>query len=242
MPEEIVLNWHYELEIDITPSGAARTWAGIKAGFSNLAKSLNEMLYQAAHFGDGGWGTTEVTGGQNIATLTGVRYEGDPAQDYIFSNAVQYGFGKARKSTLRITQNDVPILEWPMTLANITESGGAANQPAAISVAVHCNGAPVLLADTYLEPLTVVSVAGTGTGNTAIYVNPVVEASHSYKYKTGASVDLPGYDDVLTTGWSTWDGEADIAAATGNEIVIAEIETASNKAKKAGRATVTAAA
>ncbi len=240
MPE-IVLNYHYKFEIDTTPGEASETYAELGAGFSNLAEGLNEVLYQASHFGDGGWGSTEVTGGQFIATLTGVRVAGNAAQDYIYSDDVRYGFGAARKTKLRVSQNDVPLLVWPVTLANITQSGGAANQPAAISVAIHGNGAPQALAGIYLEPLTVVSVAGGSTGDTAIYVNPAVEASHSYKYKTGASVDLPLFDAVLTTGWTAWDGSADITATTGNQIVIAEIETATNKAKKAGRATVTSA-
>lgn len=240
MPE-IVLNYHYKLELDTTPAGASRTWAEVKKGFNNLAESLNEVLYQASHFGDRGWGSTEVTGGQYIATLAGMRYAGDPLQDWLFSDDVRFAFGTARKTTLRVSQNDVALLEWDVTLANITQSGGAANQPAAVSVAVHGNGAPTALAGIYLEPLTVVSVPGTGAGNTAIYVNPAIEASHSYKYKTAASVDLPLFDAVLTTGWATWDGSADIEATTGNQIVIAEIETSSNKAKKAGIATVTSA-
>ena len=240
MPD-IVLNHHYKLELDITPGGPSRTWAEIKRGFSNLAESLNEVLYQASHFGDGGWGSTEVTGGQNIATLTGVRYEGDPVQDYIFSDAVRYAFGSARKTSLRISKGDVALIEWGVTLANITQSGGDANQPAAITVAIHCNGAPKALAGIYLPPLTVVSVPGASEGDTAIYVNPIIEAGHSYKYKVGGSVDLPLYDAVLTTGWTSWDGESDITAETGQQIVIAEVETSTNKAKKAGKAVVTAA-
>lgn len=240
MPD-IVLNYHYKFEIDITPGTGVQTFAELKKGFSDLSESLNEVLYQASHFGDSGWGSTEVAGGQLVMTLTGVRYVGDPAQDYIFSDAVRYNFGSARKTTLRVSRDGVPLVDWPVTLANINQSGGAANQPAAVSVTFHGNGAPQALAGIYLEPLTVVSVPGTEAGNTAIYVNPIIEASHSYKYKTGANVDLPQYDQVLTTGWTSWNGTANIAATTGHQIVIAEVETATNKAKKAGKAIVTSA-
>ncbi len=238
---DIVLNYEYSLDLDITPYGASETWAPLYKGFSNIAEALNEVLHQASYFGDSGWGSSEVTGAQYIVTMTGVRYAGDAAQDYIFSDAVRYAFGSARKTTLRVSQNGVALVKWPVTLANITQSGGAANQPANISVAIHGNGAPQALAGIYLEPLTVVSVAGTGAGNTAVYVNPAKESANSYKYKTGASVDLPEFDAVLTTGWASWNGSANIAATTGQEIVIAEVETSTNKAKKAGRAIVTSA-
>jgi hypothetical protein len=236
-----VLNYLYKLEIDITPLESSATWAALEAGFSNLSEALNEVLYQAAHFGNGGWGSTDVTGGQYTATLTGVRVIGDLAQDYIFSDNVRYAFGASRKTTLRVSRSGVALVEWGITLANITQSGGDANKPANISLAIHGNGAPILLTDTYLEPLKVVSVAGSSAGDTAIYVNPEKEEANSYKYKVGNSVDLPLYDAALTTGWTSWNGSAEITAETGQEIVIAEVVTSTSKARKAGKATVTAA-
>lgn len=238
---DISINHKNVIDIDITPSEASPTWALLGEGFTNIAESLNEVLSQMSCLNDAGWGRTEVTGGQITLTLTGMRHFGDAAQDYIFSDAVKYNFGNARKTRLRIRRGNQAILQWGITLANVTDAGGDANQPSAITVAMHGNGAPELLTDIYLEPLTVVSVAGTGAGNTAIYVNPVIEGGHSYKYKAGASVDLPQFDAVLTTGWASWNGTANIAAASGSQIVIAEVNTADNKAKKAGKAIVTAA-
>lgn len=52
---------------------------------------------------------------------------------------------------------------------------------------------------------------------------------------------MPVYDQVLTTGWTAWDGTADITATTGQKIVVAEVDS-NNKAKKAGITTVTAKA
>lgn len=238
MPE-IALNYQNRLEINITPGEASPTWARISKGFSNLAEGMNEVLHQASYLGDGGWGSTEVTGGQYICTLTGVRYFGDLAQDWIFSDGVVYKFGDSRKTQFRIVRGNQAILLWNVTLANVTNSGGDANQPGAISVAIHGNGEPELLTDVYLSPLSVVSLPG-DTGKTGVYVNPMKEAANSYKYKTGANVDMPVFDAVLTTGWTAWDGTAELTATTGNQIVIAEVETGTNKAKKAGRATVTA--
>lgn len=92
-----------------------------------------------------------------------------------------------------------------------------------------------------LGTLTVTSAAGTDVGNTKITVSPTKAGGNSYKYKVAANPTMPSYDQVCTTGWTAWDGSADITAATGQKIVIAEVD-GSNKAKKAGIATVTAKA
>lgn len=91
-----------------------------------------------------------------------------------------------------------------------------------------------------LAPLTVVSVAGALAGETEVHVNPLKEVGNSYVYKTGAFVILPALDEVLTDGWTAWNGTDDIEATTGDQIAIVEID-ATNKAKKGGIATVTAA-
>lgn len=175
-------------------------------------------------------------------SLSGERHFGDPAQDYIFSNAVRYGWGEARKTQLRITRQDGSQILWNVTLATITDGGGDSNQPSGITVEIHGNGAPTIISGGCIGQLVVVSLAGTVSGQTQIYVNPALGGSNSYKYKTGANVDLPLYDDVLTTGWTAWDGDAEIVATTGHQIVIAEVVTATNAARKAGRATVTSMA
>lgn len=145
MPK-IALNYNTTLEIKDMANSTEETpvWLRICKGFANLAESLNEVLYQASYLCDEGWGSTEVTGGQYICTLTGVRYYEDPAQNYIFSSGVEYAFGDARKTQLRLTRGDGTMLLWDVTLANITEGGGDANQPSAITVAIHGNGAPII--------------------------------------------------------------------------------------------------
>lgn len=89
-----------------------------------------------------------------------------------------------------------------------------------------------------LGSLTISSVAGSLTGNTKITVTESLTAGNSYVYKTAAVTTLPNYEDVLTTGYSTWDGVADLTATTGNEIMVVEVDS-SNKAKKVGKTTVT---
>lgn len=88
-----------------------------------------------------------------------------------------------------------------------------------------------------LGAITVTSVAGTLSGATKITFAPAKSDGSTLKYKTSATVTLPVYNDVLTTGWTVWDGVSDITATTGNEIAIAEVDS-DNKCKNVGKATV----
>lgn len=91
-----------------------------------------------------------------------------------------------------------------------------------------------------IEPLTVVSVAGESSGDTAVYVNPVKTGMNLYFYKTGeAPLTYPAYGEVISQ--TAWDGTADIASVSGQQIMIIETD-ADGKALKAGVATVTAKA
>lgn len=90
-----------------------------------------------------------------------------------------------------------------------------------------------------LGALTVSSAAGTATGNTKITVNPAKEnANNVYKYKVGASETAVTYGQNLRN-WTTWDGKADIKAATGQMITVVECD-GTYKALNAGSASVTA--
>lgn len=89
-----------------------------------------------------------------------------------------------------------------------------------------------------LGTLTVTSSAGSASGKTAINVSPQKAEENSYKYKTASSVSLPAYGDICSSGYTAWDGIAEISATTGNKILIVEVNS-SNEAVKAGTATVT---
>lgn len=92
-----------------------------------------------------------------------------------------------------------------------------------------------------LKTLTVSSAAGTDMGETAITVTPAITSGNSYVYKTAATVTLPTEYGETVTGWTPWNGTDDIAATTGNEIGIVEVD-ASGNAVAAGKTTVTAKA
>lgn len=90
-----------------------------------------------------------------------------------------------------------------------------------------------------LGSLTVESAAGTNTGDTALTVTPAAASGNIYKYKVADDVTAVDYDDDLST-WTTWNGSADITAASGKKITVAEC-TSAGKARKVGSATVVAA-
>lgn len=90
-----------------------------------------------------------------------------------------------------------------------------------------------------LGTLTVTSAAGTTTGKTAITVSPTLTSGNSYKYKVAANPTLPTYDQLISGGYTNWDGTSEITAATDSKIVIVEVN-ANGHAVKAGEATVTA--
>lgn len=91
-----------------------------------------------------------------------------------------------------------------------------------------------------LKQLTVNSTASASTvGNTVITVSPSKNDGNTYKYKSGATVTLPVFNQVLTSGWTAWNGTDEITATNGNKIVIVEVN-ASNECKAVGEATVAA--
>lgn len=91
-----------------------------------------------------------------------------------------------------------------------------------------------------LLPLTVASVAGTNVGDTAITVTETKGTGNIYKYYVGNAATSVIYGQDVSGG-TTWDGEADITAATGKILTLVEASS-TGKALKAGTVTVTAKA
>ena len=88
------------------------------------------------------------------------------------------------------------------------------------------------------DGLTVASTAGSASGKTKITVTPDKAESNSYRYKVDVAVPAIGED---CSDWSEWDGSADIAAANGSALVVAEVDS-NGMAVKAGSVAVTAKA
>lgn len=90
-----------------------------------------------------------------------------------------------------------------------------------------------------LKALTIVSAAGTAVGDTALTVTGyTLKSGESWAYKVGdaAATVLPG---EVVSGWTAWDGDDDITAATGKKLALVALNTA-GQAIAYGSATVTA--
>lgn len=93
-----------------------------------------------------------------------------------------------------------------------------------------------------LARLSLFSTGG-NSGKTAITVSGYTLASgESYKYKLASAPVSVTYEEVLSSGWTAWNGSDQITATTGQYITVAAVVTASNKAHAVGSVMVTATA
>ena len=236
----ILVQHQVTINIDITP-GSSPTWTRLE-GFMDFTEALNEVVQQYFFLDNGGNGETEITGMQPVITMTGIRQFDSDAQNYIFQSTKKYGILQERQTNIQVTYNDgtqTTTIEAPVTFANIQEFSGATTDGTAISVELHFNAAPTVVGGATLALLTVVSIAGTSAGDTAIHVNPLLTGGNSYRYQTGTNLSLPELNQDVSA-FASWNGTDDITATTGDDIVIVEVN-GSNLAVKAGKATVTSA-
>lgn len=84
--------------------------------------------------------------------------------------------------------------------------------------------------------LNIVSSAGTLSGDSNFVITPALGANNKYLYVISSQAVIPNVDAIATTGFTAWDGKADITIANGERIVFLEVD-ATNKVKKAGEAT-----
>lgn len=95
---------------------------------------------------------------------------------------------------------------------------------------------------TDLTTLTVESAAGTAAGDTALTVSGyTLKSGEGWKYKVGdtAATVIPG--EVIGSGWTAWDGDDEITAATDKKLALVAVNTA-GQAVAYGSCTVTAKA
>lgn len=243
--QEFMLVAHgIQAEIDITPNGAASTWVVFGNGIENLAEALNETVQQYFFFADNGYPRNFVTGMAPAYTCTGRRIIGDPAQDYIFNPAQKFGLMVERNTNFRISvgQADGTIsqITCPVTIANMTDFGGATTDGSAVSFEVRFNGKPTLATITPSNTLTVNSVAGTAEGDTLITVTPASPiAGCKYVYDYGTQAPTATVGSVLT-GWNDFTNNTDYTIPNGDEVVVAMVNTSTSVVVAQGQATVVA--
>ena len=245
MIEEIKTMYKLKLEIGISHVGNSYTYAPLKAGIENISEAMNYVVNKYQFMSGDGWGNTHVTGAHPEWTATGKRIFGDPAQDYIFG--LKDKFGADRDTMLRVTIVDSSsgssvTKSWvqPVTISDIQEWSGATTDDSSISITIASNGKPTSENAAPLADLLVVSVAGSTSGKTSIYVNPVVSGA-TYRYKTAASVTLPALGAAVGSwGDGAYTPGTQITATTGNYIAVVE-KDANGNAVRGGIAVVTSA-
>lgn len=137
---KFILNYENEYFLDTTPDATTETWAPLAAGISNVSWSGNEVIDQTQYYDGNGLASSEVTGGQWVASVSGNRVVGDAAQDYVFSKMLTYGAD--RKTRFKWVRPDCKTITANVTIANIADSAGDANAKDEISFELHVNGAP----------------------------------------------------------------------------------------------------
>lgn len=105
----------------------------------------------------------------------------------------------------------------------------------------YLDGIAVIAIEDVMPVLKVVSAAGSSSGKTAITVSGYTLGSgDSYKYKVTDDEIVVRKGDSTASGWTSWNGSAEITAATGKHIAIVVSNT--NAVVAAGETTVTAKA
>lgn len=93
-----------------------------------------------------------------------------------------------------------------------------------------------------LIPMSVTSVAGANVGDTKITASGyTLGTGESYVYKTDSTVSMPDRGDSVASGWTAWNGTADITATSGNDIAIVA-KDGNDKAIAGGKTKVVAKA
>lgn len=231
-----------QAQIDITPNGEQSTWVTFGNGIENLTEALNEVVQQYYFFSDKGYARNYVTGMAPAYTCTGRRIIGDPAQDYIFNAARKFGLMVERNTNFQLSvgmaDGTISQITCPVTIANVTDLGGATTDGSAVSFEVRFNGKPVLETITPSESITVESAAGTAQGDTKLTVTPATPiAGCKYVYDYGSVAPSAVVGQVLT-GWNDYPGNGDFTIPNGNYVVVAMVNTATSVVVAQGQATV----
>lgn len=140
--EGLLVQSKHLFEINIEPGAEPGNFARLAAGFNSFEVALNEEIDQTHYLDGDGYATSTVMGAQLTLTFTGHRKYGDPAQDFIFSRAME--IGAERETEFRWTKPNGEVIEGPCTIAEVTGPSGEANAKGEISVAIHINGKPTI--------------------------------------------------------------------------------------------------
>lgn len=218
---EFGLNNRFLYMIDITPTGASRTYVRLAKGITSYTEGYNDVLDQTAYLDGNGFGSTDKTGAQYIGTGTGHRVYGDPAQDFIASKKLE--FGDDCKTTIKGYNQFGDLIEIGVTICNVVDSGGDAQGKVEFSFELHGNGEPTETPASVAAALTSTVAAGTVAGTTKFTatVDPVTDTL-AYRLTAAAlapnGMSYPGNTVAYTSG-------ANIKASIGQYLNMFELDT-----------------
>lgn len=233
-----------QVQINITPTAQTPTWANFGNGIDNSTESLNETVQQYFFFSDKGYARNYVTAEAPSYTCTGRRIIGDPAQDWIFNPSRKFGLMAERDTQVKISvpaaNNQINQYLCDVTIANVTDIGGATTDGSAVSFEVRFNGKPTLQTITPSATLTVESVAGTNTGDTLLTVTPETPAvGNKYVYSYGEEAPTATVGQPLdTTGWNDFVSGQDYTIASGQNVTVAQVNVSTFVVTATGTAAV----
>lgn len=215
---QITLNYQGLFEIDTNYGGIAN-WVPLKKGISNITPANNDVVSQKSYMDGEGYGSSKVTGMQATLSVTGDRYLGDDAQDYIFD--AQYELGDGRTTQCRVTDPNGVRKTGECTICNITPPGGDASTEQTFSFEIHFNGKPSLVPASVASDLAITVAAGTTKGTTTITASADVDNTLGYTLTVGEASTPNAYSYVSVTSFTSGD---ELAAAEGQYLNVYEID------------------
>ena len=238
-------DWVIAVDTSATKDGHPDDYTVVQMGIAGFDAQLNPVTQEKQYIRAGQ--STQKTGTQRTFSVTGDRYIGDPFQDYAFSHGIKYGTGqKVVVPYVYFNVLNGRGEQGTVSIIDNTDSSGSAGESSSIDISLNKVGA---MPEEYayapagtLTPLTVTSVAAAATGETTVTATPTVPSGMSALYQAATTVTLPAYDDVINGApWTAFISGSDYTATTGDEFAVVYVDTADNKAKYAGKTTVTSA-
>lgn len=133
--------WADSLEIGVSQSQSAWTYAPLCAGIQQFPWSGNEQIQQYFFMCGEGYAHNEVTGMAPEIQVSGRRVIGDTAQDYIVG--AQFTLGSGRKTSVKYTSGGKQYV-CDGTICDVVCFGGPSTEGAPFSCNIRLNGKPTV--------------------------------------------------------------------------------------------------
>ncbi|MCH4184014.1 MAG: Ig-like domain-containing protein [Eggerthellaceae bacterium] len=128
--------------IDLTPENDVPTWARLASGITSVEPSDKDKTSSDYYYDGGGDAETSVTGATHAYKVKGDRRFGDPAQDYIARK--RFDKGQGRETNFCHIYPDGTKLTTRVSLTDITDNGGKANEKGSFGCTINTLGSPQL--------------------------------------------------------------------------------------------------